>query len=157
MSLYQKLKGFKELEPIEEKDALHFQSGRSEGAPYLFYDFEEFCDLMGHGVTFYPNGVLLYIKDKNKDYETSRSFVFYNNDKLEVLKAHNRRSQYNPETRSTKYLPPIKDIEVKVYKDYIYIKETVFETNEIQERIIDVHTGEKLNDFVDGQQVSMDL
>lgn len=157
MSLSKNLEGFKELKPIEESESKYFKTGRSEGAPYLFHDFEEFCDLMGHGVIFYPNGVLLYIKDQNKDFETSRSFVFYNNNKQEVFKSHNRRSQFNPETRSSTYLPPLKDIKVKIYKDFIYTKETVFETNQVVEYLIDVHTGQKIDDLIDGEQLSFNL
>ena len=112
-------KEFHEIEPITEKESLHYECKRSEGAPYLFYDFEECCDLMGHGVVFYPNGVLMFIKDENKDYTTSRSFVFYNNDMVDVFKAHNRRSLYNKETRTNEYLPPLKNIEVKVFEKYI--------------------------------------
>ena len=157
MSLYRNLKGYEELQPIDESESKYFKTGRSEGAPYLFHDFEEFCDLMGHGVVFYPNGVLLYMKDQNKDYETSRSFVFYNNNKLEVFKSHNRRSHFNPETRTSTYLPPLKDIEVKVYADFIYAKETSFETNNVKEYLISVHTGEKIDDLIDGEQLSFNL
>lgn len=157
MSLYKKLRGLKELDPIDEKQSKHFKNGRSEGAPFLFYNDEEFCDCMGHELVFYPNGVLMRIKDKLKDFETSRSFVFYNNNKLKVLKAHNRRSSYNLAMRMSDYLPPLKDIEVKIYENYIYVKETNFETKEVEEQIISVHTGEKLNNLAESEQLSIDL
>ncbi len=147
MSLLEELEQIEELkeaEPIAESESKCFKVGRSEGAPYLFHDFEEYCDLMGHGVVFYSTGVLMYMKDKNKDFETSRSYVFHNNEKMEVLKAHNRRSQFNPETRTSKYLPPIKDIEVKVFEDYVYSRETMFETNEIKETLIEIATGKEV-------------
>ena len=157
MELHKKLKGLKELQPIEESESRHFKSGRSEGAPYLFYKDEEFCDLMGHEIVFYPNGVLLKLKDMYKDHPTSKSFVFYNNNKIRVVKSHNRRPSYNFETRSNKYLPPVVDIEIKVYENYIYLKETNFETKQVEEQIFSVHTGEKLNDLAKSEQMSIEF
>lgn len=157
MELLKKLKGLKELEPSVEQKSRYFEFGRSEGAPYLFYKGEEFCDLMGHEIIYYPNGVLLRLKDNCKDFETSKSFVFYNNNKLRVAKAHNRISVFDFKARMSTYRPPEKDIEVKVYQDYIYVRETNFKTKEVEEQIISVHTGEKLNNIIESNQLSIDL
>lgn len=157
MELHKKLKGAKELKPIEEKCSKHFKSGRSEGAPYLFYKDEEFCDLMGHEIVFYPNGVLLQLKDRYKDHPTSKSYVFYNNNKVRIVKSHNRRPSFNLETRTNTYLPPLVDIEIKVYENYIYLKETNLETKEVTEEIFSVHTGEKLNNLAESEQLSINF
>ncbi len=159
MSILKQIKNQEELQPISREESKHFSEGRSEGAPYLFYNKEEFCDLMGHAVTYYETGVLLTLKDINKDYpDISRSFEFYNNNKEQVLKIHNRNKYiFNQETRTGRYLRPIKDIEVKVFKDYLYVKETMLETQEVEEYFIDVHTCERLYYLTDKQQFSLDI
>lgn len=157
MSYYKSLIEDSESTPITEKESEHFKEGRSEGAPYLFYDYEEFCDLMGHKITYYPTGVLLSLKDNCKFFETSKSFVFYNNDKKTVLDIHNLNYKYNALSRTRDYAEPTKDIDVKVYEDYLLVTETDFANQTTVEYLVDVHTGEKITDLIDGEQLSFNL
>lgn len=155
MSDFKPLNVSAELSQITEKENKFFQSGKSEGAPYLFYKFEEFEDLMGHDICFYENGVLLVLKDSVKDYTESRSFVFFNNDGKRVFKAHNRRPVQTSE--GYKYLRPEEDIQVKVYKDFIRVTKIDLKTKEKSEDYYDVLTGEVLQTFNEGEQLSIDI
>jgi len=146
-----------ELKPMLEEENKFFQQGRSEGAPYLFYKYEELCDLMGHKIIYYPNGVLLALRNEFRDFETSKSFVFINNQAETIIDIHNRNSVRDPKTKDRTLFPPKFDIEIKVCEDYIYVKETDFETKSETEYVVDILTKQKNYINTKNDQLGMNI
>ncbi len=141
----------KELEEIAPEKSPFESKLNKELDHCLFFKKEEVTELMGHYVKFYPNGVLLVIQDKYKDFSRknnpdlkyeSKSFIFYNNEPVEnaqdkepIFKIHNRN--WKSEVRELQ--PPVKDVDVKVYEHYLYVTEIIDGIK--KEYLVDVLTG----------------
>lgn len=142
--MFDRLKSNLVLKEIQSSE--YFTVGRSEGEPYLFLNMEPFESLMGHYPVYFENGVLLTLKDEVKYFNNSKSYVFYDNKGKEILEIYNTKKFYNPKTGISEPVPPKFDIEIKIYKGNIYVKETDFETKEENEYFIDIKTKNKIID-----------
>ena len=158
------------LNPLEEIDQSQspFESKRNrEGDWCLFFKKQEVNELFGHYVKFYPNGVLLILKDEAKDFlrknypnikYESKSFIFYNtenveniNDKEPIFSIHNRNKNIDNKT----YDEPLRDIDIIVCEHYLYVKESI--GNKTKEYLIDVITGDKTKFITDEDQLTIDI
>ncbi len=161
--LLSKQKQLQEIDPSLSP----FESKRNiEGDRCLFFKKEEVDELLGHYVKFYPNGVLLVLRDEAKDFLKknnpelkfeSKSFIFYNtdsveniNDKKPIFQIHNRNRNRNTRTLEE----PIRDLEVVVCEHYLYVKEI---GNTTKEYLVDVLTGEKIEYITEDNQLSFDI
>ena len=157
MSVHSVIKGMKPMSLIDIKKSPYSVKRDNEGAPYLYYRDEEFADLSGQQATFFQCGVFLDLKDNCKEYENSKFFRFFTNDKKEILHLDNWRSNPTRSYTDCRSLPPTVDFEVRLFENYIYVKEIDLETKQETEYLINVRTGEKLYDLTEGEQLSFDV
>lgn len=142
---FSRLKSYPELSEIPEEKSF-FGGRRYDGEAYLFYKGEPLDALTGHEIKYYPNGVLLVLKESLRYFDESRSFVFYNNEGKQVFKEYNTKRYYNRALAMSEAVKPTYDLEVKVLERFLYVKETDFETRDVNEYFIDVLTGQKIVD-----------
>ena len=158
-----------ELSEIDPQKSSYVSKRNKEGDRCLFYKRDEVTELVGHEVKFYENGVLLVLLDYAKDYSKdkhpnlkieSQSYIFYNNEEIKdmtmkqpVFEIHNR----NKNKQTMKILPPVKDIEIRVFKHYLYVKSIDTEENTTTEYVVDVLTGKKTFAFDESNQISIDF
>lgn len=158
-----KFNGMEELPQIDPNHSLFESKRNTEGDWCLFFKKEEVDELMGHKVEFYPNGVLLVLKEGAKDFSKqtnpnlifeSKSFVFYNNEpigeferKRPILEIHNR----NRDKQTRTLLEPIKDVDVKVFEHFLYVKDGS------KIRTIDILTGNEIFEYQPCNQIGFDI
>lgn len=157
MSIRSTIKSMRPMSSIDAQKSPYLVKRDNEGAPYLYYRDEEFVDLSGQQATFFQHGVFLDLKEHCKEYENSKFFRFFDNDKNEILHLDNWRSNPARNYTDCRSLPPTVDFEVQLLEDYIYVKEIDLETKNETEYLINVRTGEKLYDLTEGEQLSIDI
>ena len=141
--LFDRLKSNPILEEVDPEKT-PFSYGRSEGAPYLFFNREELQDLMGHEIKFYKSGVLLVFKDKHKEHENENSFIFFNNEGKQVLSISNiKYNGYNPRNK------PKTTISLTPREGFIQIKSENLETEEIDEYFVSIKDGTIIHDVLE--------
>ena len=158
MSIYSRIKSESPIEPISKDKTPFYLSNTNKGSECLMFNDDELHDEGGHYITFYPNGALLSLKESCKYYPDSKSFIFYNNDGKKVFELYNSikdKSSNHP----SGFLPPEKDIDVKIYRSHILVRETNLKNLSETEYFISIKTGEKLVDWgkTCENQFSMDI
>ncbi|MBR6779025.1 MAG: hypothetical protein IKM43_02605 [Clostridia bacterium] len=128
-----------------------------ENSKGLYLNGQYLCDLMGHEWKFFNKGVLLSIREDLRDFEESRSFIFYNNEGVKILDIHNRRKDINKSTNKVEYLRPNICINVEVFEDYLSIEQTCLTTNVKQGYTVDIATGKKFENDLDTDQLSIEF
>lgn len=146
--LFDRLRASEIMQEIDPKTSPYSVGRDKEGAPYLFYNMEEFEDLMGHEVKFYSNGVLLSLKDKFKTSEDEQSFIFYNNNKQRVLNITNSK---NLDSKA-----PNVDYQVVVHRGFVEVTETNRETKEKETYFQSIKTCCKVTDVFNTNDVVLD-
>ena len=146
--LFDRLKSSEIMKEIDPKDSPFSVGKDKEGAPYLFYNMEEFEDLMGHEVKFFPNGVLLSLKDKFKQKPDEQSFIFYNNKKQIVLNVTNSKILNSQ--------APNNDYNIVVHRGFIEVTETNRETLEKETYFKSIKTCNKVVDVFNTDDIVAD-
>ncbi len=119
-----------------------FEEGRSEGAPYLFFNNEELQDLMGHEIKYYPSGVLLVLKEKHKEHSNENSLIFINNDGKQVFSWSNLN--YNGYGARPK---PETKIDLVVREGFLHVKMFNLNKERIDEYFVTIKEGKKIYDI----------
>ena len=138
--MFDRLRANKIIEPIEES-RVYTVKRDNEGDWCLFKNYDEYvANMMGRYATYYPNGVLLTLKDKHKRFPDEQSYEFFNNDGVSVYNFSNVGTVRGVTNE------PTSKVSLKVQEGLLWIERESLVDDRREEFFVTVKDGHKITD-----------